>query len=208
MSTRVPTLGARMPAIGATNIGASVHGVVCSAASNGVEPCTTCRYWIRMNTAPNVPKLNAKPMMLVTENERSRNRRSGTSGALARVCHHRNAASSAVPERDLGDDAERSPSRRRCRGRWRARAPARPPRRAPRRGRRSATRAPKSLLQHDECERDRDDRHGHVDPEDRLPVPALHDRLRRRAGRRRRRGPRSRPRSRSRAAGARLRRRR
>ena len=35
MSTRVPTRGAMMPAIGATNIGASVHGVVCTAASSG-----------------------------------------------------------------------------------------------------------------------------------------------------------------------------
>ena len=80
ISARVPTRGAMMPAIGATNIGARVHGVVCTAASSGVEPCTTCMYWIRMNTAPNVPKLNAKPTTFVSENERSRKSRSGMSG--------------------------------------------------------------------------------------------------------------------------------
>ena len=110
MSTRVPTRGAMMPAIGATNIGASVHGVVCTAASSGVEPCTTCMYWIRMNTAPNVPKLNAKPTMFVTENERSRNRRSGTSGAFARACQSRNTTQQHDAADDLGDHAGRSPA--------------------------------------------------------------------------------------------------
>ena len=37
-------------------------------------------------------------------------------------------------------------------------------------------RAPKSLFSDEEREGDRDDRDGDVDPEDRLPVPALHDR--------------------------------
>ena len=49
-----------------------------------------------MNTAPNVPKLNAKPTMFVTENERSPNRRSGTSGAFVRACQSRNTTSSTT----------------------------------------------------------------------------------------------------------------
>ena len=97
ISARVPTRGAMMPAIGATIIGASVHGVVWTAASSGVEPCTTCMYWIRMKTAPNVPKLNAKPTMFVVEKERSRNSRSGMSGALARACQAMKATRSATP---------------------------------------------------------------------------------------------------------------
>ena len=106
----MPTRGAMMPAIGATNIGASVQGVVCTAASSGVEPCTTCMYWIRMKTAPKVPKLNAKPTMFVTENERSRKSRSGTSGALARACHRTNATSSTAPATISAIDADRRPA--------------------------------------------------------------------------------------------------
>ena len=102
--------GAMTPASGATNIGARVQGVVCTAASSGVEPCTTCMYWIRMNTAPNVPKLKAKPTMFVTENERSPNRRSGISGAFARTCQSTNTISSATAPTISAHHARRAPA--------------------------------------------------------------------------------------------------
>ena len=94
---RVPTRGMMMPAMGAMIIGASVHGVVWIAASSGEAPCTTCRNWIRMKTAPNMPKLNPNPTTFAIEKLRSRNNRSGSSGDAVRLSQTRNAASSAAP---------------------------------------------------------------------------------------------------------------
>ena len=142
-----------------------------------------------------------------TENERSRNSRSGTSGAFARACQSTNATSSTAPSRrsrrsrrgcpavvvaahDRVDQTEHADARR-----------------ARRRRRRCARAAPKSLGSTKQASGIAMMRDGHVDPEDRLPAPALHDRAADERARPRRRGRRCRPRCRSRAGAARRRRR-
>ena len=89
--------GAIRPASGAITIGARVHGVVRTAASQGEAPCTTCMYWMSRKIAPKVPKLKPKPAMLVTVKLRSRNNRIGTRGADVRACQATNPVRSAMP---------------------------------------------------------------------------------------------------------------
>ena len=172
MSARVPTRGAMSPASGATIIGASVHGEVCSAASSGVAPCTTCRNWMRMKIDPNAPKLNPNPTTFATEKLRSRNSRSGSSGAGARASQSTNASQQdaaadeaaehleAVPARlvaahDAVDEAEQPEARE-----HEAHDVGTQP-------------GAEAVRQREQGQRDRDHADGHVDPEDRLPGPAL-----------------------------------
>ena len=111
MSTRVPTRGAMSPASGAMTIGAIVHGMVRTPASSGEQPCTTCMNWIRMKIDPNMPKLNPKPTTFATEKLRSRNSRSGSSGAGVRLSQSTNATSSTAPSAERADHLEAVPAR-------------------------------------------------------------------------------------------------
>ena len=66
---------------------------------------------MRRNTAPNVPKLKAKPTTFVTEKDRSRNNRSGTRGERVRSCQPTNAITRREPSASSPTtDAESHPS--------------------------------------------------------------------------------------------------
>ncbi len=58
-SARNPTRGARQTAIGATTIGAAVHGSVRSPAAKGLYPDTICSYCDSRNTAPIMPRVKS-----------------------------------------------------------------------------------------------------------------------------------------------------
>src|SRR5258708_7325979 len=97
ISGRSPIRSASAPALGAIRNGVTPHGSSRSPASSGPWPSVTCWNWAMKNTAPVSDALRKKIAALPAEKARERNRRIGSSGALARSSHATNAAISSAP---------------------------------------------------------------------------------------------------------------
>ena len=83
--------------MGATNIGASVHGRMARPASSGEYRRANCRNCTSRKMAPNIPKLISMALRLARLKARLWKKRGGSMGAGARRSHSRKAASSATP---------------------------------------------------------------------------------------------------------------
>ena len=85
------------PAIGAMNIGASVHGRILRPAPSGEYPCTVWKNCESRKIEPNIPKNMKSEATFASANDGLRKKRIGSIGAAVRSSQATNAATSTRP---------------------------------------------------------------------------------------------------------------
>ena len=98
------------PAIGAMNIGASVHGRMRRPEPNGEYPCTVWKNCASRKIEPNIPKYMNRDARFARAKVALRKKRIGSIGCSARSSQATNAATKAKPARERDDDLSARPA--------------------------------------------------------------------------------------------------
>ena len=97
MSGRVPSRSDNAPPTGASSIGITTIGSMCSPASSGSSPSPVCNSWVTRNRAPNSAAYITSAVRFATVKARLRKKRIGSIGAGARSWEATNRTRASAP---------------------------------------------------------------------------------------------------------------